>query len=247
MLGQPKVCKYNQTGFCKYRDKCQNIHDYKICEKSNCDRSECTQRHPQECRRFKSNMECRFNESCAYKHTYKNNLTDQGEINRAVASVSMKHENEIKMFKEEIDNMKLIITSMGKQITSLMKETTEHSEANKEIEIVKEVESDKTKVKDSMGKELEHIDVEVSNKEEAWLHCDICMYKCKTENNLSKHMNTKHEGYMSCDTCGTKFSSSKTLSTHTANAHKSKENVNCGNWICMEESGSCGGFCVYDR
>ena len=98
-----------------------------------------------------------------------------------------------------------------------------------------------------MGKELEHIDVEVSNKEEPWLHCDICMYKCKTEKTLYKHMNTKHKGYMSCDTCGTKFSSSKTLSTHTANAHKSKENVNCGNWICMEESGNCGGFCVYDR
>ena len=25
------------------------------------------------------------------------------------------------------------------------------------------------------------------------------------------------------------------------------ETVDCGNWICMEETGSCGGFCAYDR
>ena len=25
------------------------------------------------------------------------------------------------------------------------------------------------------------------------------------------------------------------------------ENVDCGNWICMEETKSCGGFCAYDR
>ena len=51
---------------------------------------------------------------------------------------------------------------------------------------------------------------------------------------------------MTCNTCGTKFSSSETLSTHISNAHKRKENVDCGNWICMEETGSCGGYCVYN-
>ena len=86
-----------------------------------------------------------------------------------------------------------------------------------------------------MGKELEN--VYVNNCEEAWLHCNICVYKCKTEKNMYKHMNTKYEGYLSCDTCGTKFSSSETLLIHTANAHKSKEMWNAAigyTWKRME-------------
>ena len=139
-----------------------------------------------------------------------------------------------------MDNLRLIITNLDKQIKSLIIETTEHSEANKEIEFIKEVVSEKTQEKDYVGKEQNNVNKEVSNKDEAWLYCDICFYKCKAEKTIYKHMNTKHEGYMSCDTCGTKFSSSETLATHIANAHNSKEITDCSNWICMEETGSCG-------
>ena len=75
-----------------------------------------------------------------------------------------------------------------------MKVTTEHGKANKEKLIIKEVVSVNTPEKDYAGKELENVDVEVNNCEEAWLHCDICVYKCKTEKNMYKHMNTKYEG-----------------------------------------------------
>ena len=73
-----------------------------------------------------------------------------------------------------------------------MKVTTEHGESNKEIEIIKEVVSEKTPEKEYVGIELENVDVEVNNCEEAWLHCNICVYKCKTEKTIYKHMNTKH-------------------------------------------------------
>ena len=157
--------------------------------------------------------------------------------------------------------MRLTIANLAYHITFLMQDKTEHSEANKEIEIIKEVGPEKTQEKYDLGWEVENIDLEVSNidmekvesvvkevnkKEEKQLNCDICVYKCKTEKTLSKHMNTKHLGYMSCNTCGAKFSSSETLSTHISNAQKRKENVDCGNWICMEETGSCGGYCVYN-
>ena len=116
--------------------------------------------------------------------------TEQWEINRAVANVSLKHENEKIMLKEEMDNLRLIITNLETHIKSLMIESTKHSEANKEIEIIKEVVSEKIQEKDYVGKELQNVDIEVSNKDEAWLHCDICLYKCKTEKTISKHMNT---------------------------------------------------------
>ena len=136
-----------------------------------------------------------------------------------------------------MENMRLLITNMGKQIKSLMKETKELNEDNETngeevIEIANESTSEET---------------EVVRKSEVWLHCEMCVYKCKTETTMIKHVNSKHKGYKSCDICGTKCSSSESPKTHNSNAHKTQETVKCGNWMCMEETGSCGGFCVYDR
>ena len=109
--------------------------------------------------------------------------------------------------------------------------------------------SDMTEEKDYMEKEIGNAGEELSKTGETWFNCDMCVYKCKTEKTILKHMNTKHEGYMSCNICSTKFRSSETLSVHSANAHRSrfnsKETVDCGHWICMEKTGSCGGFWAY--
>ena len=35
------ICKYNQTGFCKYREGCKNKHVNDECEKSKCDKKDC--------------------------------------------------------------------------------------------------------------------------------------------------------------------------------------------------------------
>ena len=103
-----------RQGFFKYKNRCRNKHDYRTCEESNCDRSKCTKRHPQECKRFIISMGCRFKERCAYTHKEKRNSTYQCEVNSAVASVSVKHENEINLLKEEMENTRLIITNFEK-------------------------------------------------------------------------------------------------------------------------------------
>ena len=84
----------------------------------------------------------------------------------------------------------------------------------------------------------------------------------KTEKALAKHMNTKHEEYKTCKQCNKCFKNAVTLETHMETVHNEKkkrniseelngevlaETVDCGKWICMEETGSCGGFCAYDR
>ena len=61
----------------------------------------------------------------------KNHSTNQYEVNRALKSVLVKHENEIIMLKEEMRKMRLIITNLEKQITFLMKVTTEYGESKK--------------------------------------------------------------------------------------------------------------------
>ena len=62
------ICKYNQTGFCKYRDGCKNKHVNDKCEKSQCEEKACEKRHPKECKTYINNK-CRFNQGCAYKHS----------------------------------------------------------------------------------------------------------------------------------------------------------------------------------
>ena len=74
----------------------------------------------------------------------------------------------------------------------MKKDKTEHTEANKEIEIIKKVLPEKTQKKYDLGRKVENIDLEVSNidiekvksvveevnkKEEKQLNCDICVYK----------------------------------------------------------------------
>ena len=140
--------------------------------------------------------------------------------------------------------MKITVKAMEDKIQSLMNELKEQNQTNKEVEIIENVLSHKNKDRHTSDEETGP--KTVNHKRETLLKCDICKQQFKTEKTLSKHINTKREGYTSCDTCGTKFSSSETLAIHTADTHKSKENVKCSNWICMEETGSCGGFCVYD-
>ena len=40
------ICKYNQTGFCKYREGCKNKHVNDKCEKSKCDEKDCEKKTP---------------------------------------------------------------------------------------------------------------------------------------------------------------------------------------------------------
>ena len=80
------------------------------------------------------------------------------KLTKAVANVSIKPEKEIKVLQEEMDNMRLIITNLAKQIPSVMRDKTENSEANKEIEIVKEFVPEKTQEKYDLGRNVENID-----------------------------------------------------------------------------------------
>ena len=65
-----------------------------------------------------------------------------------------------------MENMRLIITNMGRQIKSLMKDSTEVNEDNETyggevVEIANESISEET---------------EVIRKSEVWLHCEMCVY-----------------------------------------------------------------------
>ena len=62
------VCQFNQTGYCKYGERCRNWHNSIVCQDQSCDRNTCTKRHSKICKFYNKNGFCKFDEHCAFKH-----------------------------------------------------------------------------------------------------------------------------------------------------------------------------------
>ena len=98
-----KKCRYNNRGFCKFKDRCRYIHQDKICsmylEKQTCDKKECSDRHPKRCKWLETREGCNHNK-CDYLHTVK--------IEKYTCA-SCKHawENQNHVVEHNIENMKI--------------------------------------------------------------------------------------------------------------------------------------------
>ena len=68
MASSSVLCKYNQTGYCKYKSSCRNHHVNELCLKSKCDDTTCSLRHPRRCKFFLLFGHCKFKNDCAYLH-----------------------------------------------------------------------------------------------------------------------------------------------------------------------------------
>ena len=112
------ICKHNQTGYCKYNKSCTNTHINEVCKQTYCEQSTCNKRHPNDCRKFNSSAGCRFKDRCACKHINSLTSTDQSAINKAVEEVTIKHEDDIKLIKEELTEMKSAMKMMQDKIKS---------------------------------------------------------------------------------------------------------------------------------
>ena len=67
---EQKICIFNQTGFCKFKDECLNKHLDQVCEQSDCTDDVCKslKRHPKPCKKFMNSKYCYNNENCADTH-----------------------------------------------------------------------------------------------------------------------------------------------------------------------------------
>ena len=62
------ICKHNQTGYCKFGQKCHRHHIDAICKNErSCSKPLCNFRHRNPCKYFNVNGKCKFT-NCAYSH-----------------------------------------------------------------------------------------------------------------------------------------------------------------------------------
>ena len=111
---QVDLCQHNQTGFCKFKDKCPRRHENTICENTeSCNEETCSKRHLKVCRHFSNNGNCRHGEKCAYKHQQ-----NDGQINlyEQVTLLLLKHEKDITSLKEELNELNNIMQQMAHEL-----------------------------------------------------------------------------------------------------------------------------------
>jgi hypothetical protein len=106
-MSEVNVCKYNQSGFCKYRDKCKRIHNLENCKnKSDCTSQNCPNRHPKQCKNISRNGKCKYEEKCAYDHDKSSKEREQATLTEAVANLLKRHNNEILEMRQEMTQIK---------------------------------------------------------------------------------------------------------------------------------------------
>ena len=229
---QVNICQHNQTGFCKFREKCQNKHENTLCENTeHCGKDSCSKRHPKVCRNFSNNGICRHKEKCAYKHVQSENQTD---LNEQIKQGLLKH--------EEVNTRRNLIQYMALELSkNVSKEVTVIETSEENLEDAKEIED-------------AHCEIKVK--------CEKCEFTCDKVITLNKHMNTKHmqekvknytgnkkgntEKFL-CDKCQLSFKKKRDLTKHMDSVHKISEgSTELGNKSSTNENKESACKCTHD-
>ena len=231
------ICKHNQRGFCKFKLFCRNKHENTLCPKEDTSTSrDSIFRHPKVCKNYTRHETCRFNDQCAYKHEKD---SDQ-KIN--IKELIKNHEKDIGAIKDEMNQLKAIISQMGKQILILNQNLENINKINVQevVEIVvKTLDNSKGSVKPSQeerdsdllfqcdmdskkGTDNKHVDVA-----EHFINCEECSFNSSNEWTIIRHMSKEHpdilKKYCSCDEFGTYFGTRYLLKVHNEKEHSHNE------------------------
>ena len=107
---------------------CRKQHIIEKCENVNCEIINCLQRHPQECRYFRSYGRCKFSSYCFYEHK----VADKSEDNlkNEFENVAAKLEDFVIRFQEKehrIEEVEKISEKQIKLVAELRNELKEKS------------------------------------------------------------------------------------------------------------------------
>ena len=175
------VCKFNQTGYCKYGSKCNRYHENELCNENICDQNKCTKRHSKECKYFKTNNYCQFGSGCGFNH-----------------SETLSKE-EFEILRLEVMNVKAEIETLKNTVKVLSVNKEEEQVLTKEIKLLKE-ETGNIQLDDhKMLQKIEQFEEDLTDSEDdfkdigtATNTCEECNFTCTGEITMRKHVNTKH-------------------------------------------------------
>lgn len=230
---QVDLCLHNQTGFCKFKDKCPRRHENTICENTEpCNKEKCSKRHPKVCKHFRTNESCRHGENCAYKHKQNDG---QIKLYEQVTLLLLKHEKDITSLKEEVNELKNIVQQMAQELVKTVQKGAE-------IEDTFDKNKKPVNINDTKEDNREDINEIKVNKTQMSFQCEECEFTSEKQETLMKHKNTKHTKVNSCtgdsvtkaatdkekfhcDECNYSCLSKKSLKKHRSQKHEISQNT----------------------
>ena len=195
-------CYHNNRGYCSFGDKCRYKHNKEICSKTICREPSCSKRHPVIC---KYRDQCRFFKmnTCAFKHT---------KIAKKVENEDQ--ENNMEMYKFEIENLKHEITALKDDIKIKERELLERREETAHLN--KMIESQAEKDMKTENDNLKMI-IETLEKENKTLK--IQLRKQDQTNKSEIEPETLNLNKFSCEKCCLNYSSMEKLKRHRSEMH----------------------------
>ena len=112
-MSRNSVCRFNQFGFCKFRNSCFRKHINSNCENDRCLKSDCELRHPKMCRYYSEYSYCKFGEYCKFKHqeiieTKENEIKNKDMEIRNNEALELENRE----LKETIEELKLEVETL---------------------------------------------------------------------------------------------------------------------------------------
>ena len=194
------VCKHNQTGYCKFGQKCHRHHIDTICKnEGSCSEPSCNFHHRNQCRYFNVGKKCKFT-NCAYLHKKPGS------------------DVKIELLETEVNSLKEKILELSNNMSEIMA---------KIVNI--EVNDDNNERLQESVDNLHNVQLEpkqeTANNHQYEFKCDFCDYKCSKGVTLMKHTNTLHpvsntqivkdrSKELKCVLCPDKFNTRNGLNCH---------------------------------
>jgi len=165
-----KVCKFHQSGHCKFGSTCKHQHIQHTCTNTTCERSTCTARHPRPCVYHTRFGHCKFGSNCSYLHI---NTTD---------------DTVIETLKKGLEHMFILLKAKDNEMKAL------EEKVNKMEDLIKHFPCDVSAFKETTNTGLKtHTHISHKAPEEKPFKCGECEYTAKTKTVLKRHYTMKHK------------------------------------------------------
>ena len=201
-------CPHNNTGYCKFREKCFYQHFYSICSKTVCKNFECQNRHPKTCK-FGESCKFKSKNCCAYKHAVhieKNNSNTQHVSHTNYDSI--KKENQY--LRKQVEDLQKVLSEEMENVKTL----------KTEVDTLREDLKAKTTLIDGLEKQSRETNLRIRKET---IQCSLCNSAIPSEETLEEHLLKSHS--VDCQKCDKTFKSEQKLKLHISFDHKENEKV----------------------
>ena len=191
MAAEDLFCKFHQYGHCKFGVTCRKFHTQETCNTFKCTTTDCSYRHPIQCKFFVLYGRCKFGTDCSFLH-----VATENEIVKNIKNI----EKEVFDLKREILTLKTINLDLQSSLNGL----------KEEIEGIEKAKISETKNKSGPLLRCELCDFECISEEMLKQHhssvhevnldvqqlnfkCDLCDYESKSKKGVKIHRRAKHK------------------------------------------------------